>query len=212
MTREIVVVLHGMLRTHRHMRPLSRALEAAGYEVLNLSYPSRTRSMRELIERLYTTIAPKIADAPKVHFVGYSMGGLLVRAYMHLYRPVQAGRVVQLAPPNGGSEVADYLKDWPLYRWLYGPAGQQLITDQESIRDMFGPVDYPLGILAGTRCLDPFCAQLLKGAHDGKVTVERTKLAGMTSHKTIPATHTFFPTHRQVIMDTLQFLQSERFT
>ena len=37
-------------------------------------------------------------------------------------------RVVMLGPPNGGSEVADLLKNVAPYRAFYGPAGQQLGT------------------------------------------------------------------------------------
>ena len=144
---------------------------------------------------------------PPLHFVGYSMGGLVARAYIHRYAPAKLGRVVQLATPNHGSEVADYLKDWPLYRWLYGPAGQQLVTHFTDRNSLFGPVTYPLGILAGDRSIDPFCGRVLPRPHDSKVTVASTRLEGMQMHRVLRSSHVFFPSNRQVWKETVQFLK-----
>ena len=72
-----------------------------------------------------------------VHFVGYSMGGLIIRAYLQKYRPQHLGRVVMLGTPNQGSEVADAIRHFWLYRRFYGPAGQELITDQTAFAHLF---------------------------------------------------------------------------
>jgi len=207
MEKETVILLHGMLRTHRHMAKLAHALKREGYRVHNLDYPSRRLPMEGLLQGLHAEIAPIVADGGTIHLVGYSMGGLLARAYLHRYRPEGLGKLVQLAPPNQGSEVADAFRPYRWFRWLYGPAGSELGTDQKAIRSLFGPVTYPLGILAGTKCLDPLCARFLPRPHDGKVSVERTKLEGMQAHRTVHATHTFFPTHPEVIAETLYFLR-----
>ena len=100
-----------------------------------------------------TTPVSRVAAAPSgaLHVVAHSMGGLLARAYLARHRPARLGRVVMLGTPNGGSEVADLLRGWPLYRLVFGPAGQQLVTAQaEALRAAFGAVDYELGSLAGT--------------------------------------------------------------
>jgi len=94
------------------------------------------------------------ADKP-VHFIGYSMGGIVTRAVLNKFRPDNLGRVVQLASPNNGSEVADFLKDNWLYEKVYGPAGKQLVTDGAGIDDLLGKVDYELGVVAGTFSIDP---------------------------------------------------------
>ena len=135
------------------------------------------------------------------------MGALLVRIIIHKYRFPHLGRVVQLAPPNYGSEVADFFKQNWLYQTIYGPAGQQLITDQSDIRHLFGPLNYQLGIIAGNSTIDPISSFIIPGDDDGKVSVQRTQLTGMQAHIVVPASHTFFPSHKTVQQQTVFFLK-----
>lgn len=209
--REHVIVLHGALRTHRHMAKLARALEAEGYRVHNIDYPSRRMGIAQLADTVHHQLAPALEGAAAVHGVGYSLGGLVLRAYLARYRPQALGNVVLLAVPNHGSQVADRLKHTGAFRWLYGVAGQELGTDQTQIAPLFAPVDYPLGVLAGTVSLDPLCNLWLPRPHDGKVSVASTRLDGMKEHKLIAATHTFFPTHPGVIDHTVHFIRHGRF-
>lgn len=211
MPGDYVILLHGIFRTDRHMRRLANHLAKEGFDVINLRYPSTRHALEILTEQIWKEIERRTPEPKPRHFVGYSMGALLVRAILHRYRSQRLGRVVLLAPPNQGSEVADALKSWRLYRWLYGPAGQQLITDQRAISHLFGPVDYELGILAGDRAIDPIGARIIGGANDGKVAVERTRLEGMKEHRVVHASHTFFPGCREVLARTARFLRTGSF-
>jgi pimeloyl-ACP methyl ester carboxylesterase len=141
------------------------------------------------------------------------MGGLLARVYLARYRPQRLGHVVMLGTPNGGSEIADRLKDWPAYRLYFGPAGQQLVTARDAATEALLPaVDYPVGIIAGDRSLDPIASNfMLPGPDDGRVTVTRTKLDGMADHITIPASHAFMIKNKGAIAQTIAFLKNGRF-
>ena len=102
------------------------------------------------------------------------------------YRPQRLGRVVMLGTPNGGSEIADRLKHIAAYRAFFGPAGQQLGTQRDAaIEALFPPVDYPVGIIAGDRSIDPIRSALLPKPHDGRVSVANTRLDGMADHVVI---------------------------
>jgi len=79
MTREPVVLLHGLARTSRSMADLEKALSNEGYPVLNIDYPSRKFQIPELARIVRAEIASKTADAEKVHFVTHSMGGIILR-------------------------------------------------------------------------------------------------------------------------------------
>ena len=215
-TGEHVVLLHGILRSPRQMRRLERRLEAEGYTVHNLGYPSTKLGLAALVEHVHAALsAPAVADAiaaaPAIHFIGYSLGGLITRAYLKRHRPEKLGRVVLLATPNHGSEVADALRRLAPYRWIAGPVGQELCTDQAAVADLFGPIDYPCGVLAGDVSLDPFGNLVLPRPHDGKVSVESTRLAGMADHRVVHAGHTFFPVDDRVIEETVRFLREGRF-
>ena len=204
---DYVVILHGIARSSSHMEDLAEHLEQQGYEVINQDYQSTDFTLQQLIDRIHRDISKQITRNKPVHFVGYSMGGLMVRAIINEHRPQNLGRVVQLAPPNKGSEVADFLKNNWLYQAIYGPAGQQLTTDQEAIEDIFGEVDYELGIIAGNSTIDPISSAIIPGDDDGKVSVESTKLEGMKDHIVVSASHTFFPSNETVHQQTEHFIK-----
>lgn len=212
---ERVVLLHGIFRTHRHMRKLARYLEQQGYSVLNLYYPSTRYPLEGLAQWIHPQIEAFAQGGERIHFVGYSMGGLLIRAYLAQHRPANLGRVVMIGTPNQGSEVADFLcrGKWrgELYRRLYGPAGQQLITTQHSFGQLFAPVDYELGIIAGDRPVDLISSHIIGQPNDGKVAVERTKLAGMRDHLVLHTNHTTFPQQPEVWAQTAHFLRFGQF-
>lgn len=212
MSRDTVVLLHGIMRTKRCMAALARDLEKAGFHALNLDYPSTRYRLQELVEYLHTQISAHTGVArTKIHFVGYSMGGLLIRAYLTKYRPDHLGRVVLIGPPNRGSEVADFVKDWWLYRRLYGPAGQQLITDQTAFLPMLGKADYDVGIIAGNRSLDFISSLIIGKPNDGKVAVENTRLDEAHHHIVLPVTHTFMVQNKAVREHTIRFLRHGNF-
>ncbi len=204
---EQVIVLHGIARSSSHMEPLAKALKQKGYTVFNLDYPSTKEPLEQLAAGVARQVREKIRADQPVHFVGYSMGGIVTRIVLNKYRPDNLGRVVQLASPNQGSEVADFLKTNPLYESIYGPAGQQLVTEDAGIDELLGTVDYELGVIAGNFSIDPVSSSLIPGDDDGKVSIKSTKVDGMKDHVVTSASHTFFPSNQEVIKKTLNFLR-----
>src|SRR6478735_8760749 len=161
--RDGVVLLHGISRTSHSFRKMQIAIEAAGYATLNIGYASRSKPLEALAEDIHPPIE-RLAGSlgGSVHFVCHSMGGLLAQVYLARHRPERLGRVVMLGTPNGGSEIADRLKNFSAYRAFFGPAGQQLGTQRDSaIAALFPPVDYPVGIIAGDRSIDPVASAFL---------------------------------------------------
>ena len=194
------------------MRSLSNYLKAQGYQVLNVGYPSTRFPLERLIEHVLRKVEVFNRDHQrKIHFVGYSMGGLLARGVIHKHRPPNLGRVVQLASPNQGSEVADFWKNNFLFKWIFGPAGQELGTKEKNMDQILGPVDFELGVISGNRTWDPISSMLIQGPNDGKVSVESTKVPGLTDHIIIPATHTFIIYNREAWNQTLHFLVNGKF-
>ena len=208
---DYVIILHGITRSNKHMQKLATYLQKDGFDVINLSYPSTTHKIEDLTEIINKEISQRTPEKKRIHFIGYSMGGLMVRALIHKYNYKNLGKVVQLAPPNQGSELADFVKNfWP-YKKIFGPAGQQLITDQSAVKHIFGEVNYELGIIAGNATIDPISSAIIPGENDGKVAVERTKLEGMKDHIVVSASHTFFPFNKEVQKQTLYFLKNSNF-
>lgn len=210
--RDAVVLLHGLGRSAWAMKPLAADLAEAGFDVCNLDYPSRSASPEELVAEIAEGIDACGADtAPRMNFVGHSLGGILARAYVAENRPANLGRVVMLAPPNRGNEYVDLFVGSDVLRWLLGPTGAELGTDEKSLPHRLPQPTYELGVIAGTWSMNPFAGFVLDGAHDGLVTVESTKLAGMTDFLTVNRSHTFIMRADEVAAAVIHFLRHGRF-
>jgi pimeloyl-ACP methyl ester carboxylesterase len=208
-----VVLLHGIAGRSLMLRRLEKALQRAGFATLNLDYASRKKPLDQLADDIHPAIAAFAASQHgPLHFVVHSMGGLLARVYIARYRPARLGRVVMLGTPNGGSEIADRLKGIALFRAYFGPAGLQLVTTGDMALASLPPLDYEVGIIAGNRFLDPISALLLlPWPNDGRVSVASSRLADMTDHTTVKASHMGLLVHPTAVRQTIAFLRNGRF-
>lgn len=206
-----VVLLHGLGRSRWSMMPLEDRLEDAGYEVANLGYPSTKLDPDGLVAYVEAAVAHCCADARRLHFVTHSLGGIVVRGYLARTRPANLGRVVMLAPPNRGSELVDELGEWPLFSWILGPTAAELGTRADSFPNRLPPVDFDLGVIAGTESVNPIGAALLPEGNDGTVSVASTRVEGMRDFVTVPASHTFIMWSDDAGDQVVTFLQDGRF-
>jgi triacylglycerol lipase len=193
---DLVVLIHGLGRTKLSMLPLEWTLERAGYEVLNWGYRSTCCSISELAASLAADLdrVPDL-DGRRVHFVGHSLGAIVVRALLASDPPERLGRVVMLAPPNRGSEAANRFA--PHFGWLLRPLPEITTGRDNTIRRLSLPEAAEIGVVAGR--------------FDGKVSVEESHLAGETDHVIVPSAHTFIMARSDVRRLVIGFLGEGRF-
>jgi len=213
-TNEHVILLHGLCRTTASMRTMERTLTEAGYHVWNTGYASRTATISNLSE---SVLAPAIrsaqnAGATRIHFVGHSLGAILIRDHLARHKLSNVGRVVMLGPPNQGSEIVDRLGSWWLFQKINGPAGGELGTTGNSAPQRIGVPNAEIGVIAGRRSINWINSFILiPGSDDGKVSVKHTKLTGMTDHIVLPTAHPFLMRNKTAIKQTICFLREGKF-
>ena len=208
---DCVILVHGLARSEYSFAKMEKVLTDSGYTVINNSYPSTKYPIKTLTQDFIPKSIQQCPDSSTIHFVTHSLGGILVRQYLSSDSLSNPGRVVMLAPPNKGSEITDRLRDNFFYKWVNGPAGLELGTDSSSVPNLLGPVEFELGIIAGTRTVNPILSTMLPNPDDGKVSVESTKLEGMTDHIEIETSHTFILRKDAVIEQVIHFLENGEF-
>jgi hypothetical protein len=193
--RDLVVLVHGLGRTPLSMWLLGRRLERAGYRVGHFGYVSLHGRVAGIGAGLGEWVERVQGDAPRVHYVGHSLGCIVVRWMLSHARPARSGRVVMLAPPNRGSAAADR---WARRIGWAVPSLHELATVEGSTaRSLRLPEAVDVGVIAGLR--------------DAKVRVEETHLEGERDHTVVSSRHSFIMNRRDVHRLVCRFLASGRF-
>ena len=209
--RELVVILHGYGRTARHMRYLRAHLAECGYDVYTPTLPTFFRSVDACADILDGMLAEQNLDGyRRVHFVGHSMGGLIIRRYLADHALPNPGRCVLIGTPNGGTGLAKVAVDWlvPLV-WIspaidsFKPGGMVLPP----------PLNDPpplMGAIAGTR-RSIFSDWLIEGENDGMVPVASVPFPGMDDFIELPFNHDELPFRDETAAAVERFLRDGRF-
>ena len=211
MKGENVVLLHGLGRSSANMLILKWRLQARGYEVCNVGYETRVDSIEAASDGVFASLTDCFDTQQPTHFVTHSLGGLVLRSLLDRHAVDRTGRAVMLAPPNRGSEIADWVRSFPISGGLMGRLAGQLGTRPEDIpRDLPVP-SIAFGVIAGDRWINPVGPWLLPSPHDGTVSVASTRLDGMLDHLVVPHTHTFIMNSAEVADQVDAFLRTGRF-
>ena len=213
---ESVVLVNGLGRTCASMARLQRGLEAEGYAVQCWSYPSRARRLAGHVQAFRDWLGTQ-AFSGTVHFVGHSLGGLIIRGALADSPPVTVGRIVMIATPNQGAGVVSHFGGWPFSKFIFGLPLEDLGENSPALKSL-GVPEADIGIIAGVQhfhLVNPVSwINLFHRAgheHDGTVEVVNTHLDEACDHITIDAHHTFICDDRNVIAHTVCFLKDGQF-
>ncbi len=204
----LVLLLHGLGRTRSSMMKLSRALRAEGLATASLSYASTRRPIEEHAAAVASVLSG-LSGTRRVSFVTHSLGGIVVRyvlARAGAWRErIEPHRMVMLAPPNQGSEVARRLPRTLLEVVL----GRSAIEIADGRCRELGPPPIPCGVIAGSLRAGRGIHGLVAGGDDGLVAVAETRLDDISDHRTVAALHTFIMNHPEVPAAVARFLTAD---
>lgn len=213
MAAECVILLHGFGRSSFSLNRINTHLQENGYRTITIDYPSRRFHVEELAKKfILPQIKQETKHCSKIHFVGYSLGGLLVRYILANNRPMNLGKVVYIASPHKGVDVVNQLGDYTWFKTIFGPAVLDLKTDTNFLQSLPNIADYDAGVISGNFSVNPFTSLfLIEGEDDGTVSVESTKIDGMKDHIIIPSTHSMLLYNQKVIEEVEYFISHGRF-
>lgn len=199
------ILVHGLWVPAAVMTPLAARLTAAGLRCHLFSYFGRARPVQAHAERL-ARFAHEVGPA---HFIGHSLGGLVILEALQGHADVRAGRVVLLGTPVRGNFAGRRLGQHGWGRWFLGST-QALWSEARAAR---WTRPEPLGVLAGT--LPVGLGRLfgaLPGPNDGVVRLEETEIEGMRDRIVLRVGHSAMLLSARVAAQVVAFLRDAHFS
>ena len=207
--KKAVVLLHGLWRTRRAMADLGTAFDAAGFDVIDIGYPSTRRTVAEHSAQVADLLDGLVGEGVELSFVTHSLGSLVVRdllaregdAWRSHHQP---SRAVFIAAPSTGAVLAKVAARIPGAFKIYGKPSEELAT---GIAATLAVPSIPFATIAACRGTADGWNPLIPGDDDGVVGVEETRLEGSADHLTVEGMHTFVMADEAVIAATLKFIE-----
>jgi pimeloyl-ACP methyl ester carboxylesterase len=204
-----IVLVHGLWMSGFELGVLKRRLEAQrDFRALAFSYPSLHGSMADHVRHLIDFARSQ--PTGELHFIGHSLGGLVILRALQLTADLPPGRAVLLGTPLQGSQAArGVARLMPFGKTLLGAAINEECIDSEP-REWSGRRD--VGVIAGSMGLG--LGRLfadLHTDHDGTVLVEETRLPGAKDHIVLSTTHTGMLFSAEVAEQAAHFLRTGSF-
>ncbi|HUJ86015.1 MAG TPA: alpha/beta fold hydrolase [Burkholderiales bacterium] len=199
-----VILVHGLWMPGLAMSPMAGRLSRVGYDCHLFDYAGRERPLAANAERL-AQFARGVGPA---HFVGHSLGGLVVLEALDANPALAVGRVVLLGTPARGCLAGRRLASYGFGRWMLGES-EALWREGHAAR---WTRPEPLGIVAGTLPLGlGRTLGHLSGANDGVVCVDETRIEGAAACSVLPVSHSGMLLSARVARDLRAFLETGSF-
>lgn len=208
-----VVLLHGLFRTPASMNKLAHRINKAGYNIVNIGYKSTQHTLPKIVDDVYAELKSKNLLNTKLHFVGYSMGGLVVRGLLNNYNFNNLGNVVLIGTPNQGTLVANNcsVKFW--CKFFLGKSVDILTTTAiQKLQPYLGTPNYNIGLIAGTsNKYYFFTRKYLTASNDGMVPTTSVKISNVNNYIQFNTNHNYLIKSQQIANSVVYFLQNNTF-
>jgi len=211
-SQQTIILVHGLLNKPFVMNGIAKVLRKEGYPVYNWGYPSASRTIEEhaaALDHYVKSIKPN----RRIHFVGYSLGAIIIRYMVTHYRIPHEGRFVMIGPPNHGSELAEHYDQYAWFRMLYGDESiKELFPSRKAFFKECGIPRMSFGIIAGGKGDGKGYSDGLPGDNDGMVSVASAHLEGASDFVILRHRHLPLIFSEETAQQTLHFIQTGKFS
>lgn len=204
--KEAIILVHGIWMKGFEFAYLSFKFKQQGYRVYHFRYASVTKTPEENAKCLYQFLS-RVKELT-IHFVAHSMGGIVLQHLFHHYEIKQDGKIVMIATPVNGSEVARYLNQKKFRKKLLGKAIEKgLLGDapgwqtERKICMVAGTMSLGLGVLLAPKALHK--------PNDGTVNLDETKFEQVTESHEITLSHFSLLFSVKVLKIIVRFLSTK---
>lgn len=200
-----VVLVHGLWYGPVSLALMARRLDARGFRTHRFSYPTLARSLAANARALFEYA--RALETETLHFVGHSLGGLVILRMFDEWTGLPPGRVVLLGSPVQGSAAAGRIMEMKITRPVIGKARTAL-----EYGFSHAPARRETGVIAGTRSMGlGRMFEKLPVPHDGTIAVAETRLPGAADSIELPVSHTGLVLSAEVVSAVAGFLRRGRF-
>ena len=151
----MIILVHGLMRTHRSMYRLGKYLKKEGYEIYLYRYASTKYDIVEHGAQLKLFIEDLLTINPdkKLSFVTHSLGGIITREALSLLSEKQISqcdRLIMMSPPSKGSPYPKFLlKYLPFLSRIIKPLAELSCDPESYVHKVPVPVKLKIGIIVG---------------------------------------------------------------
>jgi hypothetical protein len=209
-----IYVIHGYGSSKLMMCKIDKRLKKERFFSVNYGYRSVSKDLDTIGKELYVSIKKSRVDT--ISFVTHSMGALVVRSMLqYLVNDTSFPtifRIVMIAPPNHGAEIADFYASKRILRKILGPNIEHMKTDSNSYANNLPvPDNSEIGIIIGKKRNKLGYGLFIKGDNDGLLTAERAKLNIAKDIIIVKGEHNFLTQNKFVRKLIVEFLQTGSF-
>lgn len=214
--QEVVILLHGLMRSSDSMNSLRKHLQQNGYPiVVSFGYGSTRASIADHATA-FREMVSHLPGRPRLYFAGHSMGNIVLRHAIGDWQRdgdtatlERIQRVVMLGPPNQGAAIARRLAKTGLFGIVTGKAGMQLGPAWEKLEQNLATPPCPFAIVMGNIENWGRVNPLIEGPSDLIVTVDEAHLDGVTDTLIVPELHSFLMDDEKVQTAVVHFFQQK---
>nr|HDN00682.1 alpha/beta hydrolase [Deltaproteobacteria bacterium] len=197
-----VVLVHGLWMNGMEMSLLRHRLNRFGYRPWSFRYSSTRLNLAEIAARLNAFVEK--VPTQTIHFVGHSLGGVVVLKLFEAFPSQRPGRIVVLSPPYQDSQTARRFIRFPGGRNLLGPCITQLLkgdvpawSGKRDLGVIGGTLNFGLGRLIGA----------VGPSGDGTVCIEEMCIPGVRDFITLHVSHMGLLVSKEVASEICHFLE-----